>query len=258
MKHVLQAGCAGSMGYRPVSSGGFALLPGFDARAVLALLMSLLLSAGCQLKKPPPPAPTPAPVEEEEFVEEIDDDPQAAQVYQLLLRANQAMQRDRLMKPEGDNAWFWFREVLYLQPDNIEAKAGIKRMGERYVELATEAFRSGNNSQAELLLSRAKRLGADPALIGSVKFRMQKGQPFAPNEFALDSAALAQRESQVAQRLGEIAALVKQKNSRIVIVAGNDDDGRWIYQQLRDMMPGYTLRGDIQRGKIPHIVLLDW
>jgi hypothetical protein len=220
------------------------------------LIVSLLLSSACQLKKPPPPPP-PKPVVEE-VIEEEPEDPKAAQVYQLLLRANQAMQRDRLMKPEGDNAWFWFREVLSVEPDNAEAKAGIQRMGQRYVELAVDAYRSGNNSQADLLLSRAKMLGADPALIGSVKFRMQKGQLFAANEFPLDAAALAERNAVIAQRLGEVAALVKQKNSRVIIVAANDDEGRWIYQQLRDALPDFSLRGDIQRGKIPHIVLLDW
>lgn len=225
--------------------------------ALSALIVSLVLSSACQMKKPQLPPP-PKPVVEEEIEEDIEEDPKAAQVYQLLMRANQAMVRDRLMKPEGDNAWFWFREALYVEPDNAEAKAGIKRMGERYVELATDAYRSGNNSQAELLLNRAKMLGADPALIGSVKFRMQKGQLFAPNEFPLDATALAERNAVIAQRLAEIAEQVKRKNSRIVIIAANDDDGRWIYQQMRDQLPDFTLRGDIQRGKIPHIVLLDW
>jgi tetratricopeptide (TPR) repeat protein len=224
--------------------------------ALSLLIVSLLLSSACQVKKPPPPAPSAPPVEEE--IEEEVEDPQASEVYQLLLRANQAMVRDRLMKPDGDNAWFWFREVLHLQPDNAEAKAGIARMAERYIELAVEAYRSGNHSQAELMLSRAKMLGADPASVGAVKLRMQKGQLFAPNEFSLDATALAERNAAILQRVNEIARLVKQKNSRIIIVAGNDDDGRWIYQQLREQLSGYTLRGDIQRGKIPHVVLLDW
>jgi hypothetical protein len=246
------------MGWLAVSSGCAQAVLRFGSRvfALSLLIVSLLLSTACQLKKTPPP-PAPKPVVEDVVEEEVED-PKAAQVYQLLLRANQAMQRDRLMKPEGDNAWFWFREVLYVEPDNAEAKAGIQRMGQRYVELATDAYRSGNSAQAELLLSRAKMLGADPALIGGVKFRMQKGQLFAPNEFALDAAALAERSAQISQRLAEVATLVKQKNSRIVIVAASDDDGRWIYQQLRDALPEFALRGDIQRGKTPHIVLLDW
>ena len=80
---------------------------------------------------------------------------------------------------------------------------------------------------------------------------------FAANEFALDRLQLSTRDPALVKRLAEVAQQAKQLQSRLVIVARNDNEGRWGYQQMRQAVSGYRVRGNIKLGSVPHIVLID-
>ena len=78
----------------------------------------------------------------------------------------------------------------------------------------------------------------------------------ADNEFPLAEAALTAQSADVVDYLQAIARRARQEDESLLIVARSDAEGRWIYQQMRQAVQGYRLRGDIKLGKRPKVLLL--
>lgn len=177
------------------------------------------------------------------------------QVRMLLAYAEQAFADDRLMVPRPDNAFDWYQRVLDIDEANAEAHWGMLQITERYLTLAKQAFTSGRRAKAELMLSRAEQVAATPAQSEEIRKRYQK--PLADNEFLLSAAELSNRSDTMKSLLYDLAKRAKEAESRMLIVARTDAEGRWIYQQMRQAITDYRLRGNIEIGLAPKVVLID-
>lgn len=215
---------------------------------------------------PPPAKPIPAVVAEPP----VEPDPvppepawsEAAYLAELLEQAEVALKQDRLLVPEAGSAFALYREVLRSDPRNPIAHAGMQRITERYFELAEANWRVGNVSEAELMLRRAQDVAATPAQVARLKASWpappKRVEPKLPsNSFGLSTEALSERGPAIQSRLREVAERAQTADSRLLIVARNDAEGRWIYQQMREAVTGYRLRGNIQIGAQPRVVLID-
>ena len=80
------------------------------------------------------------------------------QIVQLLAQCNEHLIKNRLTIGEGGNAWDCFREVLALDPNNIEAQNGLMAVKEQYVIRIRVAVANGDLALATNLLERLKRL----------------------------------------------------------------------------------------------------
>ncbi len=76
------------------------------------------------------------------------------------------------------------------------------------------------------------------------------------NEYLLDASLLGKDDPQIITKLTEIAKKLKATNSLAMIIARTDIEGRWIYQKMRDAVPGYRVRGDIKLGSPARIQLV--
>ena len=74
----------------------------------------------------------------------------AKRIRTLLRSARLALAEKRLTVPEGNNATYYYRQVLKIDPNNREAKQGFRRVGSAYGDLAEVAME-------EQRLERAKR-----------------------------------------------------------------------------------------------------
>ena len=83
------------------------------------------------------------------------------EVALLLTQAEQLLEADRLMIPEDRNAFIKFQAVLALDASNETATAGIRRIAERYGELAREALDGNRVTTAANHLDRAAQLAPD-------------------------------------------------------------------------------------------------
>lgn len=177
------------------------------------------------------------------------------QIDELLGLAEQALDEDRLMLPADDNAFMWYKQVMELDELNPPAHWGMRQITQRYLELAEQAFAAAQPSRAEYLLNSALQVAATPQQVQLIrdKYRDQ----LKDKVFALPEADLQHRNPAIQQRLAEIANQAKDQSSRLLIVARNDAEGRWIYQQMRNAVDGYRLRGNIEVGQHPRIVLID-
>jgi tetratricopeptide (TPR) repeat protein len=211
-----------------------------------------------QKKAPPPPAPTPvvqkpAPITKEQQV-----------VKMLILNGEYTLSQNQLLTPKNDNAYDYFRAALKLDPNNQRAKGGLQGIVMRYVDMARQAAARGNYSQATAMLNNARIVDPNNLLIKEVSSglteQIKSAPPVAPyrggaNEFLLDTNLVGKDHPEILARIADITNKVKETNSLAMIVARTDMEGRWIYQKMREAVPGYRVRGDIKLGSPVRVIL---
>lgn len=242
----------------------FALGSPFVLGSPMMVMGCCVLLGACQpvqqqvVAPPVKAAPAPAPLPSE-------DVKRKQVIHLLLLNGEYTLAHDQLLTPTTDNAFDYFRAALKLDPGNQRAKGGLLGIVMRYVDLARQAAARGNYAQASQMLNNARLVDPENLLIKEVSegltAQYQSAPPPAPykggaDEFLLDAAQLGKNDPQIVNRLGEIARKLKETDSLAMIVARSDLEGRWIYQQMREALPGYRVRGDIQIGNPPRIKLV--
>lgn len=200
-------------------------------------------------------------------------------VRQYLYEAQDAFAHDRLTSPRYDNAYDGYRRVLAIDPHNEKARTGIKHISRRYLSLAKRAQGDGDYAKALGYARQAQRIA--PGYDGSAHMVQYLEQQYATqqaqemqqlkagiaqqgvtlnvkgNEYFLAQRDVAARNLKARAQLAEIARKIRQYDSRILIAARNDNDGRWIYAQMREALTDYRLRGNIKHDTQVRIVLLD-
>lgn len=233
-------------------------------RAVLGSLLLILLSACAGT--PPTPAPTTAEQESAPSSpparRRVADD-----VRDLLAAAEAALVADKLTTPLHDNAFDRFQAVLLLDPGNAQARSGIQQVFARYVSMIRGALNRNDPGRARALLERARLVQHDSPLldeldaeIAALWERIGQQSPSSVDadgkEITLDIYSLDRRSQQLVERLKELARQVQETDETLLIIARNDAEGRWIYQRMSEGVPDYRLRGDIQLGRTPKILIL--
>ena len=85
----------------------------------------------------------------------------AETIEQLLSKGQQSLDDFRLMTPEEDNAYDYYRAVLLLDPGNDDANEGIQEIVNRYIKLVRTAADQHENARARRYVNRA--LSIQPA-----------------------------------------------------------------------------------------------
>jgi hypothetical protein len=85
----------------------------------------------------------------------------AETIEQLLFRAQQSLDDFRLMTPEEDNAYGYYRAVLLLDPANDDANEGIQEIVDRYITLVRKAADQHEHARARRYVSRALSIQPD-------------------------------------------------------------------------------------------------
>lgn len=77
---------------------------------------------------------------------------EVVQINALLAKAQDYLNRDRLIRPPNDNARDTFVKVLALSPSNEYAQKGLQRIKQRYLQLAKAAWSKRDNQKALTLI----------------------------------------------------------------------------------------------------------
>lgn len=174
----------------------------------------------------------------------------------LLAHAKLMLNRDRLMVPAKDSAYFWYQQVLALDENNTQAHAGMENITQRYLQLAKKAFSQGDYDKVKWMLNGAEKISAPVKEIEKLRKTYQRPAS-ADNEYRLEVKNLNARNDDLMNRLGQVTDKIIASQSRMLIVARNDAEGRWLYQQMRQLAKGYRVRGNIKIGSVPRIILID-
>lgn len=188
-------------------------------------------------------------------------------VNALLSEADYCLSQNKLLNPIADNAHDRYRSVLLMDPANERAKLGLQTIALRYVEQARTAAKRGNLSEAQMLIRYARGIDNNPVVqdaAETLRKQIATMPPPAPakpyqageGEVVLDAKMLQAKDPQITTQLTGVAQKAKQTDQFVLIIARSDAEGRWIYQQLRNAVPGYLVRGDIKMGSPARVKLV--
>lgn len=189
-------------------------------------------------------------------------EPVSPVILDLLDKGQKAVQAFRLTKPKDNNARDYFQQVLDLDPDNQAALEGMKSIGARYLVLAQSATTKAEISKAEGYLKLADQFQGDPQVAARIRSEIEavlahELASHPDNEYPLNRRDLKSRNEGMVDKLHEIAREAAELKSRLLIIARTDAEGRWIYQMMREAIKSYRLRGNIEVGAKPKVVLID-
>ena len=171
----------------------------------------------------------------------------------MLYEARLAYEDNRLTSPPGNNAYDGYRSVLDVDPDNAVALQGIHDIVLRYVQLADAAIQVRQLDNAESLLNRAARIDSEENAIADARARLAQAREIDMDVFSLDAEQLSKRGLEIMVELGEIGQYIRDREATFLINARTDEEGRWIYQTMRQAVGGYRLRGNIAVDNEPSI-----
>ena len=236
----------------------FARLP---VRVLSVVSLASLLFA-CQ--STPKEETSVAPLIQQQVPVPVELTPQQKVVERLLSEADYCLSQNKLLNPITDNAHDRYRSVLLMDPQNERAKLGLQTLSMRFVEQARTAAKRGNLSEAQSLIRYARGIDNNPVVQDAAEtLRKQVASTPAPKpyqasegEVVLDAKLLQAKDAQITSQLTGVAKKAKDTDQFVLIIARTDAEGRWVYQQLRNAVPGYLVRGDIKLGSPTRVKLV--
>ena len=87
----------------------------------------------------------------------------------------------------------------------------------------------------------------------SIQARLAQARDIDMDVFALDAGQLSNRGLEIMVERGEIGQYSRDREAVFLINARTDEEGRWIYQTMRQAVGGYRLRGNIAVDNVPSI-----
>jgi len=228
----------------------------------LLVIGLLLLSACVPMTQTAPVVSAQGPLSAAERQERVIDRLLWQAVDRLLWQAERALQADRLMTPAADNAYDRFQAVLLMRPEHSAARTGLQLIVMRYIELGRDALARQRMEDVERYLARAEAVGLGRELIEELRAQrdqqrvlqrrvavQQDGLLGDRPRLMLSADTLNDRGPPLQAQLRVVAERIGKSHESLLIVARNDGEGRWLYKQIKSLLVGYRLRGDIRVGK---------
>ncbi|WP_323845639.1 N-acetylglucosaminyltransferase [Microbulbifer magnicolonia] len=237
-------------------------MPSFDRLHIVGSLLLLVLGLSGCVTTPPLPAPRAVPLPVPEPVGPSPEQIRQRNVAFFLERAEAAQREGFLTQPPGASAYDYYLRVKQLDPGNTRAATGIQTIVIDFVERARDALRRRSFGEVDSFLNRAEELAPGNQLVAEVRGQLARERSRAKLDLptgetlALPEVQLTAKSTDVVELLRGAARRIRSEGLRVIIVARSDAEGRWIYQQLREAVPGHRVRGDIKLGSPPRLLLI--
>lgn len=220
--------------------------PAPRTRAIGALCLGSVLTLGaCAGKPAPEPRPAAPPAT-----------PDATLVANLREAAAEALEEDRLVTPPGDNAAEYLYRLREEDPRNPEVTVLTRQIVERLLELAARAAAQERFPRARTMLDRARTVDPENPAIAGVDAQVELLASAIRVRVSVDRHAVAARDAMARAQLRDIGVRAKQPNTRVIIIARSDTEGRWMYRQMRDAPGERRIRAELAIGSPPGVELI--
>ncbi len=143
--------------------------------------------------------------------------------------------------PRGDNALEKYRAVLRLHPNNQQARAGLNRLVDRYLEIAREAMSKGENFRAYQRLQRAEKVlpGTERVKRAWVLWEKKSKRRVSRAARGLSKVKNAPPANQtVGSRIGTLLAAAKRDIKRNAFSRPKGNNALDKYRQVLVLEPG--------------------
>jgi len=149
-----------------------------------------------------------------ELAQQQQDQPTAAD---LLAKAATAMNDYRLTTPEKNNALYFYRQTLKVDPVNFEAHNGLQKITQRYITLAEQEMRNKDPDNAKRFIVRGLTIQPDNYRLYQLKRQAEEMQIQAEmlSKQNQSSAAAVQvatqpQQAEVVQPIEQVAVVIPQ------------------------------------------------
>jgi len=218
------------------------LFPRLPALAGITLLCLTLLA--CQSN---PPEPTPAkPADDQAAAEPAKTQIDPELLYRLLTQADAAIQRDHLTYPVEGSALALYQRILAIEADQQQARRGLERVVEKYIELAMQAMQRHQYATARSMLARARIILPRHPSIEPTEQQIRLLSQAKRMKVTLNQNDLKAETEQLQHTLQSLAVAPQGYECRFIISAKNDAQGRWIYQTMSAVSAAHRLRAQVQ------------
>ncbi|MEX0943945.1 MAG: hypothetical protein WD002_15545 [Pseudomonadales bacterium] len=226
------------------------LLPRIIAISGIVSLL-LVISACGPLRAPPasesrstvPTAKTPPPA-----------DPAQLTINRLLGEARSAFEANQLTTPLDNNAYFLYLQVLAIDEDHLDALQGLNDIVERYLEWAIESATFNRFRDATHYLNSARSIDEAHPNISAVENLIDDLRHASRERFPVPADELDARSNDLAGSLMTIGRTAVAKQAKVTIIARDDEEGRWIYQQM-NAASETRVRARVELGAPPEVRL---
>jgi hypothetical protein len=178
-------------------------------------------------------------------------EPVQEETRRLLQEAAEAFSKDHLTTPVDDNAWYRYLRVLVLDPGNQAATDGINDIVEKYLDWALQDVEAGYLHKTREYLARVRVIDDTHPNLAAVEKRLAEAESIHRQTVELPRLALDNQSAILASELHQLGAQIQEQNARVIIVARNDAEGRWIYQQLNSPEQGPRIRAQVRLDTAP-------
>jgi hypothetical protein len=174
----------------------------------------------------------------------------------ILDRAGAALEHDQLLAPAGDSAYDYYQAVLKLDPDQPDAKLGLEQIVNRFIHRAQTAIRDERWATARSMLDRARIVDRDHPSLPAIHNQLRQLRHATRYRLDLTPLQLRERHKSAIHELTRFGIYARNRKARVIIHAGSDSEGRWIYEQLNRAPGDQRIRGEIHIGYPPRVVVV--
>ena len=98
-------------------------------------------------------------------------------IQELSEKAKQRLFVDRLTTPKNDSAFLYYSKILVMDPKNVLAKDGIKKIGARYAFLANRSYRNFDYKATADLVKRGLEVVPNHTRLLELKKDLERSKP---------------------------------------------------------------------------------
>ena len=147
--------------------------------------------------------------------------------------ATKSFRKDLLTTPDKKNAYYFYQQILLLDPDNEPAQVGLDQIVERYLAWAIDAAYEKQPAKARSYIARSSLVDKTHPSIGPTLKQVQIINESVYEKFAFNPGPVLQDEEAIV-RLG---SFIKNRSirprCRYLISATNDQLVRKIYNLIQ-------------------------
>ena len=165
------------------------------------------------------------------------------QIENLLENAQQALSQDHLLYPRETSAYEYLSLALELNPDDENAKRGLEQVVERYIELSIQAIGRRQLNRAKSMLDRAKLVDKNHPSILPTENQLKLVVNSDLSTLKLNGPKI---DDAARNSISKFGSLAKRRDCRFIIYAANDQQGRSIYQLLKNDHPELKIKAQIK------------
>ena len=207
-----------------------------DAFLPLITLSTLALLVGCVPQKP---GSVHMPEQEKEDAQVLE------QIEKLQEMAVKSFKKDLLTTPKKENAYYFYQQILLLDPGNELARIGLDQIVERYLAWAVDAAYEKQPAKARSYIARSNLVDKTHPSIGPTLTQVKIINDSVYEKFAFDQSGVLQDKKNVARLGSFVKNGPMNQRCRYLISAANDRLVRKIYNLVQQAHAAKS--GDVRR-----------